>query len=374
MVLMVTVFALAAVILIFVLKRKNAQNSDQPAPAAVVKNPDGTISAESASSIVERIRVDLDKLAKTSATSDAEIARLRNEKGNAEAAASYNVTKVADLQAEVAGLKQEVANGQVAAARIQQLEQQLADITKEKLDLQVKAASGSSPQALEDLRLQLKGANDREGYYKEELANARAELEKLRNQLAEGGGDKVKQLEDDLKKLHGEKVEMQLMMQDLRSLYDRARLYVKSEKDLDPQAQKLFARLRKLNMVPSDKLKPAYDLLGADLNARIVKQVGFDAGSSRINLIKEADIKDALATAQPDSFFLVVGYASMTGDAKQNEVLSANRASTTASVVNILKADGQDVKAVYLGQTKRFSADQPALNQVCEIWEIKKKP
>ena len=74
--------------------------------------------------------------------------------------------------------------------------------------------------------------------------------------------------------------------------------------------------------------------------------------------------------APENTFFLVVGYASPSGDSKTNEKLSSSRATRVASMVNYLKKSGQAVQAVYLGEGNRFGpTDGP--NQVCEVWAIR---
>jgi len=156
----------------------------------------------------------------------------------------------------------------------------------------------------------------------------------------------------------------------MRSKLDKTRLYVKEE-DLNPKAKQLFDELKALNAIQSDELDAAYQAVALKANATVVDRVLFAEGSSRIPSQKEFALKDKLRTTGDNSFFLVVGYASTTGGAKANETLSATRATTTASVVNLLKSQGQDVRAVYLGQTKRFSSTEAAPNQVCEIWEVK---
>ena len=70
--------------------------------------------------------------------------------------------------------------------------------------------------------------------------------------------------------------------------------------------------------------------------------------------------------------FLVVGYASTTGGIDLNRKLSSDRASRIASVVNSNKGEGQEIQAVFLGQTDRFSESEAPRNQICEIWEIRK--
>jgi outer membrane protein OmpA-like peptidoglycan-associated protein len=69
----------------------------------------------------------------------------------------------------------------------------------------------------------------------------------------------------------------------------------------------------------------------------------------------------------------VVGYASTTGNAESNRVLSSDRATAAAQAVSAVKRPGQMVQAVYIGQTTRFGGSSPERNQICEIWHIKKK-
>ena len=74
--------------------------------------------------------------------------------------------------------------------------------------------------------------------------------------------------------------------------------------------------------------------------------------------------------APGNSFFLVVGYASTSGDSQTNEELFSKRATRVASMVNYLKKEGQGVQAVYLGEGTRFGPED-APNQVCEVWQIR---
>mgnify|MGYP000454005780 CR=1 FL=1 len=57
-----------------------------------------------------------------------------------------------------------------------------------------------------------------------------------------------------------------------------------------------------------------------------------------------------------DSFILVVGYASKSGDLASNRTLSADRATRLASVTNTHKKKDQGVQAVFLAETDRFDA------------------
>lgn len=162
-------------------------------------------------------------------------------------------------------------------------------------------------------------------------------------------------------------------IQRLRAELDRARLFIESDKDLPAEAARLFAKLKTLENANKQQLEAAYENIRATLGAEIIHRQTFASGSSQIKFDREKMIQDILGKRRDaDSFFLVVGYASKSGGTANNRKLSAKRATTVASVVNLLKAPGQQVKAVYLGETTRFSPTNELDNQICEIWEIKK--
>ena len=120
-------------------------------------------------------------------------------------------------------------------------------------------------------------------------------------------------------------------------------------------------------------MEQAYVRIEKDFNARPVESARFATGSSDLSRRHEVHLKDITTQSPGNSFFLVVGDASKSGDSKQNEELSSNRATRVASVVNTLRQKGQKVQAVYLGETDRFDAARDASNRVCEVWEIRPK-
>ena len=165
---------------------------------------------------------------------------------------------------------------------------------------------------------------------------------------------------------------MRYEIQDLRAELDRNSLFIESEKDLPTEAQLLFAKLRSLEDANRQQLEAAYESVRTTLNAEIIHRQTFAKGSSQITFDREKIIQDILDKRKDHkALFLVVGYASTSGDNEANRKLSARRATVVASVVNTLKASDQRVKAVYLGETKRFSPKVEIENQICEIWEIK---
>lgn len=160
-------------------------------------------------------------------------------------------------------------------------------------------------------------------------------------------------------------------IQQLRTKLDRAQLFIESEENIPTIAIKLYARLKSLDGLTGQALDEAYQKIGIELGARIVHRQDFATGSSEVTFDREKMIKNATAAkAKPDAFFLVVGYASKTGEQSKNYELSKNRATNTASIANMLKKENQVVRAVYLGQTNRFDKNNPIKNQICEVWEI----
>jgi len=220
----------------------------------------------------------------------------------------------------------------------------------------------------------------------EEMAKLRAQLDesqaanqKLAQQvdalLAQSQGavsqSKYDELAAELARIRPEYNAQRYEIQRLRAELDKTKLFVEKGKDLPAIAAKLFERLKTLDNLSGDALTNAYQQIELDLGARVVHRQTFATGSSEVTLDREKMIKAATTLkSKPNSFFLVVGYASTTGNKLSNYELSRKRATTTASVINTLKKEGQAVKAVYLGQTNRFNKTNPLKNQICEVWEI----
>jgi len=79
-----------------------------------------------------------------------------------------------------------------------------------------------------------------------------------------------------------------------------------------------------------------------------------------------------MVSGRSDSFFLVIGYASKTGSFDLNKELSEARATAVATSAVESAKPGQKVRAVFLGQTDRFSSSDVRDDQICELWEIPK--
>lgn len=148
-----------------------------------------------------------------------------------------------------------------------------------------------------------------------------------------------------------------------------SKLFV-TQDNLSPRAVTLYRELEKLETMDHLERRASYDQLKAQIKASIEETISFQTGSANINPEHEVHLKDIAVQAPDTSFFLVVGYASPTGDSQANEELSSKRATRVAAMVNYLKKEGQEVQAVYLGEGTRFGpADGP--NQVCEVWQIR---
>jgi outer membrane protein OmpA-like peptidoglycan-associated protein len=141
--------------------------------------------------------------------------------------------------------------------------------------------------------------------------------------------------------------------------------------ELPAAAKALFAELAKCETLSGAELRAEYEKINQTIRARVVDTIAFQTGSSRINLDKVDETRLAVQASGQGSFFLVVGYASKTGNFDTNRKLAADRATALASVVDQSKMGTQRVSAVFFGQTDRFSSSDPLKNQICEIWEIR---
>jgi len=139
---------------------------------------------------------------------------------------------------------------------------------------------------------------------------------------------------------------------------------------LSPRAVALYRELTRIEPEDHRARLQTYTRIDTQLKAGVGEAITFKTGSSDIALEHETHIKEMASAAAPNTFFLVVGYASPSGDSKTNEELSSQRTTRVASMVNHLKKEGQAVQAVYLGEGNRFGPDD-ASNQVCEIWQIR---
>ena len=160
---------------------------------------------------------------------------------------------------------------------------------------------------------------------------------------------------------------------ELQTELAKLRIFARSEGELLPAAVELFRTLRNLEgLKDSDNMK-AYSDIGVNLGAKVLRTLDFPTGSSELTAEDQAAIPGLTEAVADGDLILVVGYASTTGNVEPNRVLSSDRATATAQAISAIKRPGQFVQAVYIGQTNRFSSAAPERNQICEIWQIKKK-
>lgn len=169
-----------------------------------------------------------------------------------------------------------------------------------------------------------------------------------------------------------ENEELRKSLANLKFKYNRVNLFVKEASSLDPKVSELYNALVALKNQSGTDLDVAYTELQGRLKVRKLRHVKFGEGSAFVSDLEDDLIRKDIADSAANSFILVVGYASNTGSTDANYELSAKRATSVATTVDGEKSEGQQVKAVFLGQTSRFSPNTPSENQVCEIWEVLK--
>ncbi|MGJ8698162.1 MAG: OmpA family protein [Verrucomicrobiaceae bacterium] len=312
----------------------------------------GYAPGQNSEALAVKIKQDVDALNSMLSNQQANLDRLR---GSEEA--------VRNLSRQNTDLQNQLSQSRINAQRVPGLEAQIATLRADLASAQDRLNNSVDESTVESMRSQLATARNDATALQQQINQLKAEMATMvdRNRLAVLQAQ-ISPLEEENRKLRAE-------LQQLRADADRAKLFVTRDK-LSPRAQKLFGELVRLEgNAPAARLK-AYERIGQDLNARVVESATFKTGSSALDATHEDHIKKIAATAPGNAFFLVVGYASKTGDLQQNRELSAKRSTRVASVVNYLKQQGQEVQAVYLGETDRFGA-QAAPNQVCEVWEIR---
>ena len=271
------------------------------------------------------------------------------------------------VSAENLKLRNNLSNLQSQQTNSEILKQQLTSLQSNLLDAENKIADLSTRPTLETVN-QFRASLNETRVTNEELVAKTSSLEaKLLNTVS---ADEINRLNAQITQLAPENQQLKLELQKLRSANDYDTLYAKSASDLLPEAALLYSELAKLEGLTPEQLSAAYLQIGTQHNAHMLRSVAFETGSADIDWKDLAAIKDTIQSAPKNSFFLIVGYASKTGNVDGNKQLSANRSVTIASTVKQLKGSA-GTRAVFLGQTDRFSTEATG-NQVCEIWELRK--
>ncbi len=302
----------------------------------ISQNPDALIS---------QIKSDTDALGRLLNASASDAAMLRTAQDNAAAMSRRNT----DLQ-------NQLRQYQAAASRVAGLESELANLRQ--------ALAGSVDKSSADS-------------LREQLSLARLERDRLQNELAQLRNSQGNMVDRNTHALTLAEVQelrdanASLRAENQRLLADSAgnKLFVTKD-NLSPRAVALYRELKRIEAEDYRARPQTYNRIDSQLNASVGGSVTFSTGKANIAREHEARLKDMALAAPENSFFLVVGYASPSGDSMSNQELSSQRATRVASMVNYLKKKGQAVQAVYLGEGNRFGPkDGP--NQVCEVWEIR---
>ena len=283
---------------------------------------------------------------------------------------------------EIEGLENEVValEGTIKGkeANIDELERKIQGLNTER-----DALTRTSEEKANNLRSELDkiktGEGDASIAYKSQIAEIENEWKKKLDDL------KVKNEMEKAKYTNSLKSELSNLRVALRKEKTK-KVFANSSDDLAPSAQKLIAELSGFEKAedvanasgetPSEEviaskekdLDELYKGIDKNIRSRRKAVVNFDSGSSAVKGEYQNKITELLKTAKPDSYFIAVGYADVTGSANANKSLSSKRATKVAEVMKPSLKDTQFVQAFYLGQTERFGA--PDNNRVVEIWEI----
>ena len=305
-----------------------------------------------ATGLITRIDQDVDQLRTLVTTFDATRASMQQELDSSRGTRETLTQDIARLRSELAAAQSSSQNSEQLASQLESARALLENSQAQLQELR------SKPDLTQDLLqatqlndLQKKRIAELEGQMEGSVSAER--MDGLRNQLAE-----FKRENEDLKN-RLRKAERQLA---------RTRLYVEDADQLDAAVAALFSELRGLEDVKS--LDSAYADLSDSQSAKLIDTLAFPTGSADLDTTGYGQVARDVSTANDNANFLVVGYASQSGDLAANRELSAKRATGVASVIDSVLKPGQSVQAVFLGETDRFSSDAEGPNQICEIWEV----
>ncbi|RPJ32986.1 MAG: hypothetical protein EHM17_11835 [Verrucomicrobiaceae bacterium] len=288
-------------------------------------------------------------------------ARLKKDADTMVALAGSFQTMLAEKDAEISAKSAELI-------RSEQLRQSLAaESARLQAELQRALVNGSDAELL---RRDLAGLKSQRDALAAELASVREEL------AAKGQGASATEMADlqrQLEETRRAKDFFEARVTELEAELSKARLFASSEDELLPAAIELFRSLRKLEGQSDAEISTAYSSLGASLGANVLHTLNFATGSSELTPADQEMIRNLIGEIPDGDLVLAIGYASETGNVDNNRTLSSDRATAAAELFSSVKRPAQQVQAVYLGQTDRFSSRIPERNQIVEIWRIRKK-
>ena len=325
-------------------------------------------SSASAYTTAERLRNDAKSLASLASSWEAELETKNVAIGELQAQLASRDEMTRELYTKISALQNQANQSAGAASQLALLSEDLQTANEqiERYRIQIGELQGRpSNDQLSDLRKQLNESLSKNG-------KLQLQIDDLLKAASSSSSKIYDEALTEIENLRGDNHQQRYEVQRLRAELDHPTLFIKSDKDLPAEAARLYAKLTTLEDADQKQLASAYEDIRKTMNAQIIHRQTFSKGSSRITFDREKIIHDILDKRQDrKSLFLVIGYASVSGKPDSNRELSSKRATTVASIVKMLKADDQQVKAFYLGETKRFSADAEIENQICEIWEIK---
>lgn len=325
-------------------------------------------SSASAYTTAERLRNDAKSLASLASSWEAELETKNVAIGELQAQLASRDEMTRELYTKISALQNQANQSAGAASQLALLSEDLQTANEqiERYRIQIGELQGRpSNDQLSDLRKQLNESLSKNG-------KLQLQIDDLLKSANSSSSKIYDEALTEIENLRGDNHKQRYEVQRLRAELDHPTLFIKSDKDLPAEAARLYAKLTTLEDADQKQLASAYEDIRKTMNAQIIHRQTFSKGSSRITFDREKIIQDILDKRQDrKSLFLVIGYASVSGKPDSNRELSAKRATTVASIVKMLKADDQQVKAFYLGETKRFSVDSEIENQICEIWEIK---
>jgi outer membrane protein OmpA-like peptidoglycan-associated protein len=187
-------------------------------------------------------------------------------------------------------------------------------------------------------------------------------------------GDELRRMSEgsgEVTALAAERDQLLARIAELESQLSQASLFASTEAELIKEAVALFRALRELENKPDSEINTAYSQFAVKLGAMVMERpIQFPTGVSEVSPEEIARIEGFIGEAPPEALIFVVGYASVTGNVDANRILSSDRATAVARVIDQAKRSGQRVQAAYIGQTSRFSSRIPERNQICEVWQI----
>ncbi len=227
--------------------------------------------------------------------------------------------------------------------------EELGRVKRERDEAVIEASTGSTA------RLQL-----------EKASSTIVTLQKEIDRLKQGPAD----MQTRLAALSAERDTLRAKIAELEARLSKSSLFAGTESELFTEALELFRSLRELENKPDSEITQAYSQYGVKLGASVYGRLEFPTGSSELAPADISRVESFPAEAPENAMIIVVGYASETGNVDANRVLSSNRATAVARVLDAAKKPGQRVQAAYLGQTDRFGSKFPERNQICEVWQI----